>query len=305
MLIPFLVSCATAAALACMIAWRRPEHRATAVLLSAMFGLQVALIVLDVAVLAPLRTSLGVAVPWTGWAWGAALAGKALGLAWPAVLFGTALVVYARRPPWAAVVAWASAVVAYAWLHPVAADGGQARFQAMANMLGAVSAAAMGVAWYARRSRSDATTSAQNVLAVVVLMELLALPEIPRVGVLQSWPAPAAVYVIVMIVIALVQGGMILHRIELHEQRLAVLDKSNLKAHVVAAAAVRTAESAKEMAVEARNLADNIPAAPPPSSRRPPSTPEPRAADNAVEAPEHANGAPPSSRRCPSTSTPG
>jgi hypothetical protein len=272
MLILFLVSCAAAAVLACMIAWRRPEHRSTAVLLSAMLGLQLALIVLDVGVLAPLRARLGVAVPWTGWAWAAALFSKALGLAWPATLMGTALVVYARRRPWFAGAAWAASVLAYAWLHPIASDGSQARFQATADMIGAVSAAGMGVAWYCRRSKAETATSAQNVLAVVILMELLALPEIPRVGALQNWPEPAPVYIIVLIVIALVQGGMILQRLDRHEQRLDVLDKSNLKAHVIAAAAVRAAERAEEKASEARDLADNIPAAPAPS-RRPASTP--------------------------------
>jgi hypothetical protein len=108
---------------------------------------------------------------------------------------------------------------------------------------------------------------------------------------------------IVLAMVALMQIYTVLQRVAAVERRQDVADKSNLCAHVVAAAAVRTAERAEEKATEARILADSIPPAPPPASQRPPSTPRPAAEGNALAAPDHANGSPPSSRRG-STPTP-
>jgi hypothetical protein len=210
MLILFVVSCATAAVLAWMIATRHPEHRATAALLSALLGLQMAVIALDAALLGPLRARLGVHAPWTGWAWAASLLTNALELAWPAAILGTALVVFARQKPWPAVVAWGVAVVAYAARHPLAGDGSQQCFRATADMLGALSAAVLGIFWY--RRRAAAAMPRHHVLGVIIVMELLALPETPRVGVLQNWPAPPIVYVVVLAVIALMHVYSILQR---------------------------------------------------------------------------------------------
>jgi hypothetical protein len=303
MLLLVVISCAAASGLGWMIASKYPERRSPAILLTVLLGLMVAEIALDATVLGPLRARLGVHVPWTGWAWVAALVYNALELAWPATVVGSALVVFSGNKPWAAIAAWAAAVASYAVLHPIAGDGGQARFLATADLLGAITAAGMGIAWYRQRTASDSATSTHHVLATIILMELLALPEIPRVGALQSWPTPPVVYMVVLAVVALMQIFAVLERVAAVERRQDVADKSNLRAHVIAAAAVRTAEDAKEMATEARSLADNIPAAPPPS-RRPPSTATPEhAGEKASEPPGLTNGAPPSSRRGSSTPT--
>jgi hypothetical protein len=225
MLILFVASCATAAVLAWLIATRHPEHRATAALLSTLLGLQMAVLALDSALLGPLRAELGVHAPWTGWAWAASLLTNALELAWPAAILGTAIVVFARKKPWPAVVAWAAAVVAYAALHPIAGDNSQPHFRATADMLGALSAALLGISWY--RRRADAARPAHHVLGMIIVMELLALPETPRVGALQNWPAPPIVYVVVLAVIALMHVYSILQRVAVVERGQDAQDAHN------------------------------------------------------------------------------
>jgi hypothetical protein len=225
MLILFVVSCATAAVLAWMIATRHPEHRPTAALLSTLLGLQMAVLALDAALLGPLRAELGVRAAWTGWAWAASLLANALELAWPAAILGTALVVFARRKPWPAVVAWAVAVVAYAALHPIAGDGSQPRFRAAADMLGALSAAVLGILWYRRRANN--ATPGHHVLGVIIVMELLALPETPRVGTLENWPTPPIVYVVVLAVIALMHVYSILQRVAVAPREQNAADKGS------------------------------------------------------------------------------
>jgi hypothetical protein len=254
MLLLVVISCAAASALAWMIASKHQERRSPAVLLTILLGLMVAEIALDATILTPLRARFGVHAPWTGWARAAALVYNALELAWPAAVVGTALVVFSGRKPWIAVAAWAAAVATYAALHPIAGDGGQARFLATADMLGAVTAAGMGIAWYRERTESDSATSAHHVLATIILMELLALPEIPRVGALQSWPAPPVVYMVVLAVVALMQVYTVLQRVAAVERRQE--------------GAMSAAEDAERVAREARDLADK-----PATAHRSPPTP--------------------------------
>lgn len=81
-----------AVALAWVSTSRCREHRPTAVLMSLVLGSNVAQLVLDRTVLAPLRAELGVERPWVGWAWAAALASHSITLTVPAAFAGP-------RPP--------------------------------------------------------------------------------------------------------------------------------------------------------------------------------------------------------------
>jgi hypothetical protein len=64
-------------AAAIVLAWalvsKRHEHRPIAALLTLMLGINLAQFLLEGFVLAPLRATLGMAQPWTGWAWAASL----------------------------------------------------------------------------------------------------------------------------------------------------------------------------------------------------------------------------------------
>jgi hypothetical protein len=290
----FFLAFVSAVGLAWALTPRFRTHRPIAVLLSVGLGAELAQGALDAAVLSPLRSSLGVDVPWTGWAWAASLLDNGLALLWPAAIVSTALVVFLDRKPWLGVVALAAALLVFAEVHPIAGDGGQARFLASVEALAAIASAGMAVTWY---RHNEGPAPAQHVLAAIVLTEILTLPPALRVVAPQHWPPAQTLYLVMVGVLVALQAYAIAQRME---QRLDAADKGVLRSTIIAAAAVRAAERAEEKATEARDLADNIPAAPPPSSRRP--SPTPQLADT-IEAPHLTNGAPPSSRRG-STPTP-
>jgi hypothetical protein len=198
------IALAIVAAMAWVLASRRREHRPVAVLLS--FGLAGDLLVraLVVAIIAPLRDALGVDVPWTGWAWGAALLIHAIELMWPAALVATSLVVFARRKPWAAIIGWACAVATFAVVHPIAGDGSLARAFTAVQVLSVSTSVALCLMWL--RRRTTPATSAQYALMMIVIAELVSLLGAWRVGLFDGWLISQGLYLLMLGIIALVQG---------------------------------------------------------------------------------------------------
>jgi hypothetical protein len=191
-------------AMAWALASKRREHRPIAVLLSLGLAAEVAQRALSVAVLAPLRAALGVDVPWSGWARAAGLLYDAVALTWPAALVGAALVVFAGRRPWAALLGWSFAVAAFAGAHPIAGDGSQARAYTAVQTLAVAIAAGLGLGWI--RGRATPATTAQYALAMMVIAELVSLLGAWRVGLFEGWPIAQALYLVMFGVVALVQG---------------------------------------------------------------------------------------------------
>lgn len=193
-----------ATAMAWALASKRREHRPIAALLSLGLAAELAQRTLSVAVVGPLRGALGVDVPWTGWARAAGLLYDAVALTWPAALIAAALVVFARRRPWAAFLVWGSAVAVFAALHPIAGNGSQARAYTAVQVLSVAIAAAMGLEWASRRTTP--ATTAQLALAMIVIAELVSLFGAWRVGLFDGWPISQALYLVMFAIVALVQG---------------------------------------------------------------------------------------------------
>ncbi len=203
MMFAFFATLAVAAALAWRVTSRRPEHRPLALLLSVMLADNLAVRAWNAAVLAPLRASLGVQVPWTGWARVAGLVTHALWLVEPAALLAAALVVFAGRKPWAAVASWASAVVMLGIMHPTAADGSLARALTALQVVAVLYAATLGV-WRWRKTR--AATPAQLALGMIVTTELVSLLGAWRIGPFEHWPVSQALYLMLFAGLVLFQG---------------------------------------------------------------------------------------------------
>jgi hypothetical protein len=275
-------------ALAMVLAWavaaRRTEHRPIAALLSAGLAASAACTAWNAIMVEPLRAALGTATPWSGWPYVAGTILHALVFVWPAALVGAALVVFARRSPWPAILAWAMVVFAFGLVHPAAR--GQVFAHQLAELAATLTAAGLWTAWARRRVQP---TSAHYAMSAVIVVELMSRVAEWRGGTLAD---SQVLYLVMLAVLVLMQGYAVLQRVAAVERRQDVAEKSNLKAHIIAAAAVRTAERAEQHALEARDLADNIPTAAPPSSRRPASTQT-----------TGADVAPPSSRRGSTTPT--
>lgn len=240
-----------AVALAWALTTKYREHRPTAVLLSLLLGGILAQRALEIAVLVPLRASLGVDHPWTGWAWGVALANHAIALVEPAALVGAALVVFARRRPWGAVAAWIGAVVAYAAVHPLGAA--QARFLLVAETVGIVTAAGVATAWWVR-SATAVGASAQHAVTAIVMAELLNLPN--AAGAIPGWPTAQTLYVLLFGSLIVMQAYATKRDVDACKRRQDVADKAVLRSNLFAESAIRTAEHADITATEARDLAE-------------------------------------------------
>jgi hypothetical protein len=225
---------------------------AIAWIITTLLGIASAKYVLSVAVLTPLRASLGLA-PWTGWAYAVAVLYHAIDLAWPAALVGAALVLFTDRKPWPAAVAWVAAVVAYATIHPLAPTGGQACFHAFADMAGAISATVLAGAWYRRPERA---TSAQLTFSAIVVVELLTVPADLHVGPFQGWATPQALWGATFALLTVAYGYNLWRRMGTCERRQASAAQGMLHVSLFAESAVQTAERAERLALEARNLAE-------------------------------------------------
>jgi len=202
MTIALLLAFATAIVLAWMLTSKRPEHRPVALLLCVGLAADVGQHVYDLAVLGPLRDSLGVAVPWTGWARVAAFLAHAMTMVWPAAIVGAALVVYAGRKPWGAFLGWAIVLAVFAVAHPIGEN--QAMALAIVQSLSIVAAAGIGYAWY-RRTTTPAT-SAQLALAMIVTAELVSLLGAWRIGPFAAWPISQTLYLSMFGILILIQG---------------------------------------------------------------------------------------------------
>jgi len=204
MMVAFFALMASAIVLAWMLASRRAEHRPVALLLSVGLAADVGRHVFDGAVLAPLRSSLGVTIPWTGWARVAAFVAHAMTLAWPAALVAAVLVVFAGRRPWAALAGWAGVLAVIAVVHPMAGDGSQQRALAAANALGVLIALGIVLAWYRKTTRPAG--AARLSLALIVAAEAVSLLGAWRVGPFERWPVAEALYLGLFGVLVLAQG---------------------------------------------------------------------------------------------------
>ena len=193
--------------MAVMLAWilasKRPEHRPVALLLSLGLTVEVVQLALEVGVLAPLRASLGVEVPWTGWASVVGLVAKAVWMIWPAALTATVLVAFGKKP-WAAFIGWACALAFFATAHPIAGDGSEARALAMVEVGFVAVSAAVLIAWYRQPMRP--MNSAQFALTMIVATELVSLLGAWRVGPFEQWPVSQVLYLVLFGVLILTQG---------------------------------------------------------------------------------------------------
>lgn len=204
MIVAFYGLMAGAAVLAWVLTLRRPEHRPVAMLLTAGLVLDVGLGVLGQTVVAPIRASLGVAVPWTGWAEAVAVLYNAVALAWPFALLAASLAVFTRRSPWFAFAGWGLAVALFAVLHPIAGDGSQARFLTFGELFPALVSAVLVV--FAYRSARRPASSAEFALAVIVAAEVVSLLGAWRVGLFQGWPVTQGLYMVVYATLVIAQG---------------------------------------------------------------------------------------------------
>jgi hypothetical protein len=195
---------ALAIALAWALAKRRPEHRPVAVLLSIGLAADLGARLLDVAVIAPLRAELGVAHQWTGWARAAGLLYNALGLVWPAALVAAVLVVFLRKRPWPALAAWALAVSALALLHPIAANGSQARALELAEVIAAMVSGGIVLHWFTSLQRP--ASSAQFALTIIVMAEVLSLLGAWTIGPFAGWPISQVLYLTMFVIVIAIQG---------------------------------------------------------------------------------------------------
>jgi hypothetical protein len=192
-----------AAVLAWILTAKRPEHRPVALLLSLGLAVEVLQLVLEVGVLAPLRASLGVQAPWTGWAAVVGLMAKGVWAIWPAALAATVLVAFGRKP-WLAIVGWACTMIVFAVVHPIAGDGSEARVLAVVEVLFVAISAGVLVAWYSKPSRP--MNSAQFALTMIVATELVSLLGAWRVGLFEQWPVSQMLYLVLFGVLILTQG---------------------------------------------------------------------------------------------------
>jgi hypothetical protein len=204
MIIAILIMMAVAAALAWSVTARRPEHRPLALLLSTALAGQLAQLAWDAGVLAPLRASLGVQSPWTGWARVAGLVADALWLIEPAALVAAALVVFAGRKPWPAVTGWACAVAALAILHAIAADGSLARVLTAVQVFSVVVSALLGVVWYRRTTKPG--SSEHYALGMIVTTELVSLLGAWRIGPFEHWQVSQVLYLSLFGMLIVSQG---------------------------------------------------------------------------------------------------
>jgi hypothetical protein len=202
--IAIYLALAAAVALAWILASRRPEHRPVALLLSVALVSEAAERAWDASVIAPLRDSLGVAVPWTGWARAAGLLADAITLVWPAAVVAAVLVVFAGRRPWAALAGWACVLVVFAVVHPFAGNGSQARALAVVDVLATLVSLGIVLAWYRRTTRP--ASSAQFALTLIVAAEGISLLGAWRVGLFERWPVSQVLYLALFGILVLAQG---------------------------------------------------------------------------------------------------
>jgi hypothetical protein len=207
MVIAFVAVLVAAVAMAWTLASRRPEHRPVALLLSAGLVIEALRFVLDAAVLAPLRASLGVGVPWTGWARVAGVVEDALTLIGPAALVAAVLAVFTSRKPWMAAVGWALAFAFFVLMHPIAGDGSQARALLAVQALSSVLCAGIVAAWYGKASNRP--QSEHLALALVVAAEVVSLLGAWTHGPFEHWPLSQMLYLTLFGVLVLVQGRQV------------------------------------------------------------------------------------------------
>jgi len=202
MLVFFFSLMAVAVVTAWLLASRRPEHRAVAVLLT--FGLlaDVGTHLFDVGVIVPLREALGVQTPWTGWARVAAVVYNALVLAWPTALVATVIHVFTKRAPAIAIVGWALVVAFFSIVHPT--TGSQQLALTLANSLAAFVAA--GIVVHSFLNTKKPASSAQFALALVSFAEVSSLLGAWRIGPFENWPISQVLYLALFGVLAVAQG---------------------------------------------------------------------------------------------------
>jgi hypothetical protein len=208
MTIAMFVALAAAGLLAWVLAERCPEHRPIALLLSALLASDAAQWGLEVGVIAPCRATLGVLVPWTGWARVAVHLAEAMWLVWPAGVVAASGVVFAGLKAWPALrpalFGWAAFVVGIAVGYPSARSGNLARVLGAAVALSIIISLKHFAGWY--RRGTPPVTSAHFSLAMILAINVTSLFATWRVGFLQHLDVAQTFYLVLLCAIILLQG---------------------------------------------------------------------------------------------------
>jgi hypothetical protein len=179
MTLAFFAAWLTVIGLAWTLASRRSEHKPIAVLLSVGLAADLLYPVLEATLLGSLRAEHH---------WATGMVVNALALVWPAAVAWAALVVFARKKPWAAVLGWACALTLLGFARQLG-DGTEPRTLALVQVIASMSAAGMGLVWYggARATRTP-PTSAHFALMTIIVTEVVALFGAWRAGPFEQWP---------------------------------------------------------------------------------------------------------------------
>lgn len=204
MMIGLLVLFLGAVSLAWAFARRHAEYRPIAILLSVGLGVDAVQLAIEGAILAPLRSELGVHTPWTGWAHVAGVLASAVWMVWPASIVAASLAVFARWKVWPAVAGWAVALLLFAVVHPVAGDGSEAKALAMIQTVAAVASAGILVTKYERCVMPS--TPAQHALAMIVATEMVSLMGSWRIGPFDHWGVSQVLYLVLFGTLIVTQG---------------------------------------------------------------------------------------------------
>jgi hypothetical protein len=206
-LVLYLLS-VVATGLAWTLARKRPEHKPIAVLLSIGLGTDLARRALRALYLGEAIKRLGSDTPWTGPERIAAIVSHALFLAWPAAMTGAALTVFLGRRAWPVVVAYAALITAIVIVHPIAGNGSLGRMLTAAQLASVAVSIGCGLTWYLSRSTKP-TSTAQAALSLIVGVEASTIAFAWRAGIFVSWNLTQAVYVVLYVVLAIMQGGFV------------------------------------------------------------------------------------------------
>jgi hypothetical protein len=205
-----MIALVSVVVVAVVMAWaltqKRPEHLPIAIVLSVQPVSAVLVKGFDLAVVASLRNSLGVSVPWTGWAWVASLVNNGLQLVFPAVLVAVSVHLFTKKTPWLGALGWMLAMAYFVVAHPIAGDGSQARTLMASDALAALISTGLAAQWYARTKKPG--TSAQYAIALVASAELCSLLGAWRVG-FSQWPVSQVLYLALYGALIVTQGRML------------------------------------------------------------------------------------------------
>jgi hypothetical protein len=195
---------ATAAALAWVVARRRPDHRPIAAVLTVGLVSDLARQALRVVVFLPAREHLN-GTPFTGWTRVAADVDNALFLAYPAAIIALVVVVLLRRPAWPVAFPWALAVAALAVAYPATRGATLSRCYLGAE-LGALSVTVgAAITWFWRREPPSLTIGITLLLGASEAATLLPFHR----GIFGAWKLARVSYVTLYVILIVLYGGVV------------------------------------------------------------------------------------------------